>query len=136
MTDRPRPVDRSCAAHYLWGQDCDGWRLLDHPALSVIEERVPPGGAEQRHVHSRARQFFYVLSGTGTIECEGTVVELRTGQGVQIPPGTSHRFVNRSDEDVRFLVISAPSTLGDRTDPGSAPNPGGLHGDFTRGAPD
>ena len=37
------------------------------------------------------------------------------GQGLHVAPGTQHRFVNRSDADVVFLVISSPTTAGDRT---------------------
>ena len=29
------------AEHYVWGDGCDGWHLLKHPDLSVIQERVP-----------------------------------------------------------------------------------------------
>jgi len=56
------------AEHYIWGDVCHGWRLLSQPDLSVIQERVPPGGAETRHYHTNARQFFFVLSGTATME--------------------------------------------------------------------
>ena len=55
------PTSRANARHYLWGGACDGWHLLAGDDLSVIEERMPPGTAEQRHSHVRARQFFYVL---------------------------------------------------------------------------
>jgi len=34
--------------------------------------------------------------------------------------GTAHRFSNRSTEDVVFLVISSPTTAGDRTNVGQA----------------
>lgn len=111
-----QPIRREDAPHYTWGDGCDGWRLLDRDDLSVIEERVPPGGREVRHVHARARQFFFVLSGEAAIETDGATVRLAAGQGAHVPPGVPHRFVNAADEDVRFLVISAPSTMGDRVD--------------------
>ena len=101
--------------HYVWGDVCEGWRLLKHPELSVIRERVPPGASEVPHYHTRARQFFYVLSGTATLEFESGPVSFGAGQGVHVPPGVSHRFFNPSSEDVVFLVISSPSTEGDRT---------------------
>jgi mannose-6-phosphate isomerase-like protein (cupin superfamily) len=107
-------VDRHTAEHYRWGEVCDGWRLLDDPALSVIEECVPPGAAEVAHRHARARQFFYVLSGRATLEFDDAVVEFAAGQGVEVAPGVAHRFVNRSTAEVRFLVISAPNARGDR----------------------
>jgi len=110
------PRGRANAEHYVWGDGCDGWRLLAHPDLAVIEERVPAGAAEVRHAHERARQFFYVLSGTATIEVDDMRITLEPGQGFHVEPGTPHRFVNDSTQDVVFLVISSPATTGDRID--------------------
>lgn len=109
-----RISDTSTAEHYTWGDVCDGWHLLMDPALSVIQERVPPGGAETRHLHAKARQFFYVLSGTATMEFGDEKVTFGPNQGLHVPPNTLHRFVNDSDADVVFLVISSPTTAGDR----------------------
>lgn len=108
-------VDRSSAEHYTWGEVCDGWHLLRNPELSVIQERVPPGRSEVRHFHSKARQFFFVLSGTATLHFDGRSVTFGPGQGVHVPPLTEHRFANDGDEEVNFLVISSPTTAGDRT---------------------
>jgi mannose-6-phosphate isomerase-like protein (cupin superfamily)/ribosomal protein S18 acetylase RimI-like enzyme len=110
------PSDRTTSEHYTWGDACDGWRLLSGPDLAVIEERVPPGRGEVRHVHARARQFFYVISGTATLEIDGEVVTFTAGQGVHVPPGLPHRFSNESSDDVVFLVVSSPATTGDRTE--------------------
>ena len=111
-----RPVSRSSAPHYGWGDGCDGWRLAAGAGLSVIEERVPPGGSEKRHVHRVARQFFYVLEGRAVIELGGTEHAVGPGEGLEVEPGVPHRFFNPSDADVVFLVVSAPSTSGDRED--------------------
>lgn len=121
--DAPRAVDRSNAEHYAWGGVSDGWRLLAEGDLSVIEERAPPGASETRHVHTRARQFFRVLEGRAEIEIGGRIVPLDAGQGVHVPPGVPHRFANRSAADVRFLVISSPTTAGDRTEVGDQASP-------------
>ena len=113
--------DISTAEHYTWGGACDGWHLLKDPALSVIQERVPPGAGEAPHFHVRARQFFYVLSGTATMEFGDGRVTFGPNQGLHVPPNVPHRFANHTDEDVVFLVISAPTTAGDRIDvPGPA----------------
>ncbi len=116
MSLLPTAVDIQTAEHYVWGEVCDGWRLLTQPDLSVIQECVPPGAAEVRHVHMRARQFFYVLAGVATLALDEVAVTVRAGQGVHVEPGRAHRFENRGEEDVLFLVISAPPTVGDRTD--------------------
>jgi mannose-6-phosphate isomerase-like protein (cupin superfamily) len=116
------PVSIASAEHYTWGEVCDGWHLLKDPSLSVIQERVPPGAGETEHFHSSARQFFYVLKGVATLEFDGHSVELKAGEGCEIPPTIRHRFVNRSAEEVSFLVISSPSTQGDRTNVASGPH--------------
>ena len=109
-------VDRDSARHYRWGEVCDGWHLLERTDLSVIEERVPAGAREARHRHARARQFFYILSGDAVMELDGRLVPLGPGQGLEIPPGCAHQLRNESASDVRFLVISMPTTRGDRDD--------------------
>lgn len=109
------------AEHYTWGgpkgTDCDGWHLVRSARLSVIEERMPPGTAEKRHLHRAARQFFYVLSGELTMEVEAREVLLKAGQGLEIAPGQAHQAMNRSTAEVRMLVISQPRSHGDRFDP-------------------
>jgi mannose-6-phosphate isomerase-like protein (cupin superfamily) len=107
-------IDTSTAEHYIWGSACDGWRLVNHPDLSVIQEHMPPNTHEVRHYHERARQFFYILSGVATMELDGVREQLGTGQGVEIPPGQPHQIFNESNTDLEFLVISQPTTAGDR----------------------
>jgi mannose-6-phosphate isomerase-like protein (cupin superfamily) len=110
----PGVSDTSTAEHYTWGGVCDGWHLLKDPSLSVIQERVPPSAGETPHFHVGARQFFYVISGIATMEVEGRTVTFGPNQGLYVAPNTIHRFVNQSNADVVFLVISAPSTIDDR----------------------
>ena len=105
---------RSTSEHYAWGDGCDGWHLLRSAGLSVIEERMPPGTREQRHWHARSRQFFYVLSGTLTMEVEGVRHDLAARTGLELPPGTAHQAINESDADAEFLVVSMPPSHGDR----------------------
>ena len=100
--------------HYIWGGICDGWHLLKRDDMSIIQERVPQGGAETMHYHNSARQFFYILEGDGTMIFEDHEVILRKGQGIEIHPQVKHQFKNQSNADVHFLLISVPSTKGDR----------------------
>ena len=109
-------VDRDNAPHYRWGKVCDGWRLLDEPQLSVIEEVVPPGSSEVRHHHATARQFFYMLDGVATLEIDGTALRIGAGQGAQVAPGQCHRLSNDEANTLRFLLCSAPNACGDRFD--------------------
>ena len=107
MLNQVKVTDINNAEHYVWGEVYDGWHLLKTPDLSVIQERVPLGAGQVRHFHSKARQYFYVLSGTATLE-------FGANQGVHVAPGIRHRFKNSGTTDVVFMVISSPSTMGDR----------------------
>ncbi len=112
----PTPkVSIDSAEHYTWGDGCDGWHLVNHPSISVIRERMPPGTAELRHLHKRARQFFFVLAGTAVLELNGPSHELRRGEGLEVPPGVPHQIFNKSTEALEFLVVSQPHSHGDRT---------------------
>ena len=64
----PGPISRDNAPHYVWGDNCDGWHLLQESNLSVIEENMPPGASEVRHFHTNAQQFFFILSGQAVME--------------------------------------------------------------------
>jgi len=107
-------VSITTVEHFPWGKGCDGWRLLSQPDLSVIQERVPAGAGEVPHFHHLARQFFYILKGTGIVKFAENPVRVEAGQGIHAPPGVAHQFANPTAEAVEFLVISAPSTSGDR----------------------
>jgi mannose-6-phosphate isomerase-like protein (cupin superfamily) len=114
----PKPISTRTAYSYGWGDGCTGWHFVRSPGLSVIEERMPPGTREVRHWHARARQFFYVLAGTLTLEVEGETHVLPPRTGIELPPGTAHQVSNDSSTDVEFIVISEPPSHGDRHETG------------------
>jgi mannose-6-phosphate isomerase-like protein (cupin superfamily) len=107
-------VNKETARHYVWGGDCDGWHLLETGSLSVIQERIPPGGGELLHFHEKAQQLFYILSGVAMLETEGVETEVRKGEGYYVRPGARHLIRNLGTEDLHFLVVSEPKSHGDR----------------------
>jgi mannose-6-phosphate isomerase-like protein (cupin superfamily) len=48
------------------------------------------------------------------MEVDGAVTVLGAGVGLEIPPQIPHQARNESELDVEFLVISQPTTRGDR----------------------
>lgn len=109
-------ISKDNAEHYVWGEQCDGWYLVKRPEMLVIHEKMPASTQEARHYHAVSRQFFFVLSGTLTMELEGKRHTLHAQQGIEIPPGAPHQARNDAPQAVEFLVISHPTTRGDRTD--------------------
>lgn len=108
--------NRRVSPRYDWGEGCEGWRVVDRPELSVIEERMPLGTTEIRHVHRNATQVFHVLEGLLTLEVEGESVGLRQGDTLTVPAVRAHQVFNAGTSSERFLVISAPNTFGDRAE--------------------
>ena len=107
-------INTGNADHYDWGGGSQGWRLLNGADLSVIQERIPPGLGEINHYHRKARQLFYVLGGVLAIDTDRGSVRLAQGDAAEVPPCLAHRVWNPGDKDVSFLIVSAPTTHGDR----------------------
>ncbi|GAC1446378.1 MAG: cupin domain-containing protein [Pyrinomonadaceae bacterium] len=108
------PVNTQSGEHYVWGAACDGWHLLKRDDLSIIQERVPPKASETKHFHHKARQFFYILRGQATMIIGDEKFVLNASDGIEIAPEIVHQMRNETDEDLHFLVISAPKSHGDR----------------------
>lgn len=109
-------ISKENAEHYTWGDNCDGWYLVNRRDMLVIHEKMPPATQEKRHFHSLSRQFFFVLSGELTMELEGEMHRLGAQQGIEIPPLAKHQARNDSAHELEFMVISHPTPRGDRTD--------------------
>lgn len=109
-------ISKENAEHYVWGDACDGWYLVNRQDMLVIHEKMPPGTSERRHYHSVSRQFFFVLTGILSMELEGEMHNISARQGLEIPPGSKHQARNDSGSPVEFIVISHPTTRGDRSD--------------------
>ena len=107
-------ISKETAEHYVWGENCDGWHLVKCADLSVIHERMPPGTFEVRHYHTKARQFFFILSGVAMLEIGGKREVLQKHEGAEVPPTIPHRIFNESDEEIEFIVVSHPPSHGDR----------------------
>ena len=100
--------------HYKWGNDCDGWNLVDEDSLSVKQELMPAGTKEVKHYHQTAQQFFYILKGKATFEIENSIIEINAGEGLRIEARKKHRIINEGKEELEFILCSQPSTKNDR----------------------
>jgi len=82
---------------------------------SLAEATLPPGGATEGHRHPSTEEFYYVLSGRGSITVEDETQELATSEGVLIPPGSYHRLVNTGRGPLVFLCCCSPPYSDDDT---------------------
>lgn len=100
--------------HYVWGDNYDGWHLAASENLSVIQERVPSGSSEVRHLHNKSEQFFFIISGIATLEVAGVAYVIQRNEGFHVPAGVPHTLSNEHEADIVLLVISTPPSHGDR----------------------
>ena len=114
MSVMTRVTSIQSAEHYTWGDGCHGWFLLKDPGFHVIQERMPSGTYEERHVHNFSRQFFYVLRGELTMVVGQESVCIRAGEGLEVEPRVAHQARNTSRNDAEFIVTSCPPSHYDR----------------------
>ena len=107
-------IHKETAEHYSRGNGCDGWRLVKRTDVSVIQETMPLGSNEIRHLHRQAWQFFFVLRGKATLEINQKVFVLKTFHRMEVLPGVPHQIFNESEQELEILVISKPPSHGDR----------------------
>lgn len=107
-------ISKQNAEHYLWGDNCDGWHLVQNKELSIIHERMPANTTEVIHYHNQARQFFFILTGIAIIQIDDKIITLNPQECAEVPPLLKHQMRNESNQDVEFLVISQPNSRGDR----------------------
>ncbi|MCH7225519.1 cupin domain-containing protein [Haloferula sp. A504] len=80
---------------------------------SLAEATIPAGGETERHWHRDSEEFYFILSGTGTMEIDGEEREVGEGDAILIPAGAWHQI--RATHDLRFLCCCAPPYRHDDT---------------------
>jgi mannose-6-phosphate isomerase-like protein (cupin superfamily) len=67
-----------------------------------------PGQAQSPHAHGKSDKVYLVLDGRPTVEVDGESKELREGDAVLCPAGSSHGLRNAGPGDARVLVMMTP----------------------------
>lgn len=80
-----------------------------HP-FDVEITRIPPGKIPYPyHSHSAQWEFYYVLSGKGSVRHKEGNTAIESGDAFIFPPEEPHTFLNDGSEDlVMFLVADNP----------------------------
>ena len=77
---------------------------------------MPPKTQEKKHHPNKSQQFFKILNGKAAFEIENEIIEVESGNGIHVPSKVKHRIRNDQSENLEFIVISEPTTRGDRYD--------------------
>jgi uncharacterized cupin superfamily protein len=94
----------SGAIHWLGvldGNDPGGRRVH-----FIHDDVLAPGTSIGVHTHTRDQEYYYVVSGTGVMTLDGKEHDVAAGDITIVFPGGTHGLANRSDKDLRIIVIS------------------------------
>jgi mannose-6-phosphate isomerase-like protein (cupin superfamily) len=107
-----RHVDQAALAAAPPDQRFSQW-LLDHDTgakhCSINYIKTPAGGGSPAGMHTHVvDQIFYILSGTMSLEIEGTQCQAGPGSLVVFPAGVPHRNWNGGTEPTVHLAFNTP----------------------------
>jgi len=85
-------------------KDLIGRERGDSQALSLGVAEIPPGATLARHRHA-APEIYYLLSGAGSVEVDGTSYPVGAGAAVFIPGGAPHAFSNTGAVTIAFVYV-------------------------------
>ena len=74
------------------------------PNFAMRHFTVEPGGHTPQHSHNYEHEVF-IVDGSGRVEQDGQLHDLRSGDVVYVPPNTIHQFVNTGTDPLKFLCL-------------------------------
>ena len=80
------------------GEFADKGRLFNHVTLK-------PGAAIGKHRHNNEFEVYYILSGHGTYDDNGTPVEVGPGDVTCCPRGEQHAILNTGSENLELIAL-------------------------------
>ena len=74
-------------------------------ARLFAEMILEPGCSVGYHQHNGESETYYILSGTGTYDDNGTVRTVKAGDVTFTPDGSGHGIANDGTEDLKFIAL-------------------------------
>lgn len=100
-TVRPEKVQNAVKTEIEWLLD----RRDGAPNFEMRKFTIEPGGSIPRHHHPDIEHEQYVLKGSYQVGIGNEVHEVKAGDSIFIPNGTSHWYRNTGKGDAEFLCI-------------------------------
>ena len=73
--------------------------------IKIFVGKLIPGASIGLHTHTDSSEIIYILSGIGTIICNGVEEILKPGDAHYCPKNSSHTFINKTEETIEFFAI-------------------------------
>jgi len=81
-------------------------RLLDtDESYGMIEVTSPPQvPGPPPHLHKNESEFFFIIQGKLDVMANGEWQKYSAGSFVELPPNTTHTFINNTEQDVVWVT--------------------------------
>jgi mannose-6-phosphate isomerase-like protein (cupin superfamily) len=91
----------------LWTTDSfrTTWGFINHYL-------IPAGNSIGYHQHKVMEEVYYIYSGSGRLTIDNTTLDVKAGDAVSCPLGSSHGFYNYSGKDAEIISIAVPMEKG------------------------
>lgn len=74
-------------------------------SYGLIEVTSPPHvPGPPPHFHKNEDEFFFIIKGTLDVMADGDWQKCGPGSFVELPPNTTHTFINNTEEDVVWIT--------------------------------
>jgi mannose-6-phosphate isomerase-like protein (cupin superfamily) len=87
--------------------------VADEGSATAYRVRIESHQRTATSYHKRAEELYLVLSGSGIAVLDGVEYQLRSGDFLRLPPGTTHAFIT-GDEPLVMLDVHTPGSRPDR----------------------
>lgn len=82
----------------------------DHKVKRIV---VYPGQRLSLQRHRRRAEHWFVIRGAGIVTLDGSDLDLKTGQAIDITSGAWHRIRNNGTEDTVFIEVQRGDYFGE-----------------------
>ena len=86
--------------------DQDAWLLFRFDNQEVIRLHLALGASMENHINEW-RIIFFVLRGSGSLDVEGRVYELKEEQSIAVEAGKKRFWSNKGDQPLELLVMKS-----------------------------
>jgi mannose-6-phosphate isomerase len=87
--------------------------LAEAAGFKVKTIEVQPGQRLSYQKHSRRSEHWFVVAGAGVVTLDGSSIDVRRGDAVDVPVGVAHRIQNTGSDVLVFVEVQHGDYFGE-----------------------
>jgi mannose-6-phosphate isomerase len=87
--------------------------LAETEGFKVKTIEVQPGRRLSYRQHSRRSEHWFVVAGAGVVTLDGSSIDVRRGDAVDVPVGAAHRIQNTGSDVLVFVEVQHGDYFGE-----------------------